>query len=87
MKSIMHQFQGNMDAGKQDILRDSTYKVTNYLPLVIFCSTNKSKPIGIMGKLYTVKFLNFRTPENFAVIYLKFKQRHQTLGISSKNAN
>ena len=23
----------------------------------------------------TVKFLNFRTPENFAVIYLKFKQR------------
>ena len=22
---------------------------------------------------YTVKFLNFRTPENFAVIYLKFK--------------
>ena len=28
----------------------------------------------------TVKFLNFRTPENFAVIYLKFKQRGQTLG-------
>ena len=27
----------------------------------------------------TVKFLNFRTPENFAVIYLKFKQRGQTL--------
>ena len=23
----------------------------------------------------TLKFLNFRTPENFAVIYLKFKQR------------
>ena len=23
----------------------------------------------------TVKFLNFQTPENFAVIYLKFKQR------------
>ena len=28
----------------------------------------------------TVKFLNFRTPENFAVIYLKFKQKAQTLG-------
>ena len=26
----------------------------------------------------TVKLLNFRTPENFAVIYLKFKQRHKT---------
>ena len=23
----------------------------------------------------TIKFLNFRTPENFAVIYLKLKQR------------
>ena len=29
---------------------------------------------------FTVKFLNFRTPENFAVINLKFKQRGQTLG-------
>ena len=28
----------------------------------------------------TVKFLKFRMPENFAVIYLKFKQRGQTLG-------
>ena len=28
----------------------------------------------------TVKFLNFRTPENFAVFYLKFKQRGKTLG-------
>ena len=32
----------------------------------------------------TIKFLNFRMPENFAVIYLKFKQRAQTLGFSSK---
>ena len=23
----------------------------------------------------TIEFLNFRTPENFAVIYLKFKQK------------
>ena len=29
----------------------------------------------------TVKFLYFRTPENFAVIYLKFKQRGQTLRV------
>ena len=28
----------------------------------------------------TVKFLNFRTPENIAVIYLKFKQRLQIIG-------
>ena len=27
----------------------------------------------------TAKFLNFRMPENFAVIYLKFKQRGQSL--------
>ena len=29
---------------------------------------------------YTVKFLNFRTPENFDVIYLKFKKSGQTSG-------
>ena len=28
----------------------------------------------------TVKFLNFRTPKFFAVSYLKFKQRGQTIG-------
>ena len=28
----------------------------------------------------TVKFLTFWTPENFAVIYLKFKERGKTLG-------
>ena len=33
----------------------------------------------------TIKFLNFGMPEIFAVIYLKFKQRGQTLkGILSK---
>ena len=36
----------------------------------------------------TVKFLNFRTAENFAVKYLKFKQRGQTLGFFiKKDAN
>ena len=29
---------------------------------------------------FTVKFLNFLTSENFAVIYLKFKQRGLILG-------
>ena len=28
----------------------------------------------------TVKFLNFLMPEKFAAIYLKFKQKGQTLG-------
>ena len=32
----------------------------------------------------TVKFLNFQMLENLAVINLKFKQRGQTLGYSTK---
>ena len=39
------------------------------------CKVQKSR-----SYYHTVKFLNFQTPENFAVIYLKFKQRGQTLG-------
>ena len=36
----------------------------------------------------TVKFLNFQTPENFAVIYRsKFKQRGQTRVFRKKDAN
>ena len=37
--------------------------------------------------IITVKFLNFRTSKKFAVIYLKFKQRGETLGIPQKDAN
>ena len=33
-----------------------------------------------------VKFLNFGTPEIFAVIYLKFNQRGQTLRVFCLNA-
>ena len=33
----------------------------------------------------SVKFLNFRTPENFAVIYLKFKQRGPNLKVFCQN--
>ena len=45
-----------------------------------------------INKIYqehiTVKFLNFRTPENYAVIYLKFKHRSQILGyFVKKDAN
>ena len=29
--------------------------------------------------IITIKFLNFQTPENFAINYLKFKQRGQTI--------
>ena len=36
----------------------------------------------------TVKFLNFQTPENFAIMYLKFKKRGQTFGhFVKKDAN
>ena len=37
--------------------------------------------------MHKVKFLNFRTPENFAVIYLKFKQRSQILVYIVKKMN
>ena len=37
-----------------------------------------SSVFAILNNMYTVKFLNFRMPENFAVIYLKFKKRGQT---------
>ena len=43
--------------------------------------TEKCQKLGtIWVELHTVKFQNVRTPENFAVIYLKLKQRGQTLG-------
>ena len=38
-------------------------------------------------KFITIKFLNFRTAENFAIIYLKFKQRVLILGYFVKDAN
>ena len=47
-----------------------------------------SMALVLMIFMNTVKFLNFGMPENFAVIYLKFKQRGQTLGyFVKKNAN
>ena len=38
-----------------------------------------AKIVMVAYLLTTIKFLNFRTPENFAVIYLKFKQGGPTL--------
>ena len=46
----------------------------NYLPYHIY--------LKILAYTSTVKFLKFRTPKFFAVSYLKFKQRGQTLGLS-----
>ena len=37
--------------------------------------------------IVTLKFLNFRTSENVAISYLKFKQEHQTLGNFMKKVN
>ena len=43
---------------------------------------------GVTQVGVTVKLLNFRMQENIAVIYLKFKQRCQTLGnFTKKGAN
>ena len=42
-------------------------KSTGKHPFIFFCPS-------------TVNFLKFWTPKNFAVIYLKFKQRGQTIG-------
>ena len=38
-----------------------------------------------IGPLVTVKFLNFGMPEIFVVIYLKLKQKGQTLGYFFQN--
>ena len=54
------------------------FKVDSYILVGIFMLM---MPIALVNLLVsTIKFLNFRTPENFAVIYLKINQRGQTLG-------
>ena len=49
-----------------------------FKPVCSVAETNLS--LKIVDKETTVKFLNFWTPENFVVNYLKFKQKCQTLG-------
>ena len=51
--------------------------------MIIFFTGHKAKVIVLScsNSNTTVKLLNFRTPENFAVIYLKVKQRGQTLKV------
>ena len=48
----------------------------------LYCNSKIRKKMAakIVYVAPTVKFLNFRMSENFAVIYIKFKQRGQTLG-------
>ena len=46
----------------------------------VVMSTAITQLISTFCFSHTVKFLNFWTPENFAVIYLKLEQRGQTLG-------
>ena len=46
------------------------------------CGRNKR---NFRGTGTTIKFLNFGTPENFAKIYLKFKQRGQKLRVFCQN--
>ena len=41
--------------------------------------------LKLNGFAFTVKFLNFGMPEILAVIYLKFKQRGQTLWVFCQN--
>ena len=45
-----------------------------------YCVKAKHETWCSSPKRTTVMILNFRTRESFAVIYLKFKQRGQTLG-------
>ena len=65
--------------------KNRTCVITNLFILVIaesICSHLHivSSSVYIPSKSYTVKFLNCWTPEIFAVIYLRFKQRSKTLG-------
>ena len=46
----------------------------------VFSTRSDTNPPAQLQKQTTLKFLNFRTPENFAVIYLKFKKIGQTFG-------
>ena len=53
-------------------------------------STKSDKRVSVVvgASYFTVKFLNFGTPENFAVIYLKFKQKKPNLRVfRQKDAN
>ena len=59
--------------------------------MVLCCSEDGGRFKSRSGQdckiLTTIKFLNFGTPENFDVIYLRFKQRGQTLGFCQNGAN
>ena len=58
-------------------------KILNDILKHIF--SKKLAILDIETRGITVKFLNFGMPEIFAVIYLKSKQRDQTLGVFCQN--
>ena len=64
--------------------RMSTPKVTGFNSGHQHTSCESGCSCSLHG---TVKFLNFWTPENFAVIYLKFKQRGKTWVFCQNGAN
>ena len=47
-------------------------------PSLVDMFIDKANSFDDKVKNLTLKFLNFRTPDNFAVIYLKFKLKVQT---------
>ena len=58
--------------------------------IAIYCCVYPDISAEVLLKCFwsTVQFLNFQTSENFAVIYLKFKQRAQNLRVfCQKDAN
>ena len=62
------------------IFRVFTAKLSGVRKFRNFTVNTISVLLGAYSALATIKFLNFGTPEIFAVIYLKFKQRGQTSG-------
>ena len=58
------------------------YKGIGNIKKQFYMGRNKIYSSHVVRKhmMFTVKFLNFWTPENFVVINLEFKQRGKTLG-------
>ena len=52
---------------------------------IIQLTSLETKVLGSSYACGTIKFLNFRMPEIFSVIYLKFKQRGQILRVFCQN--
>ena len=53
---------------------------TLFFPFLLVQRSSMNKPCIFPKTQNAVKFLSFGSPENIALIYLKFKQRGRTLG-------